>query len=184
MMNTRDRRAMLLGAGIIMPAVLFALVLKPHINAARELHAAIRQQRSQLARDLGLIEAARAGTLNSARRSAVQTVERQLLVASDATLLYARATAYVHELARLAQVTVEEAVSASADSLQDGLRAQVLSIRGSGDVTAVLSFVRMIEEGPAASRIERLQLVPRRDERDPPLTFALDVRLYGGSSLR
>ena len=57
-LNSRDRRAILLGLGILLPAVAYALGVKPYRAALEGVRDRVAAEQELLARELALLEAA------------------------------------------------------------------------------------------------------------------------------
>ena len=180
-LSPKDARALKLGALIQVPALLYAGVVKPYVGSVRDLSARVSAERALLARERGLIGAAKDGSLAAARADADAFTQRHLLVAHDETLLYARATEYVQSLAQFSRAEIEDAAVVSNDVNDEGLRVLVLALRGKGNLEGVARLIHLLEYGPAVVSIAQLQLVPAESEAALPMSFGMELTIYGGA---
>lgn len=163
----RDRRAVLVGAWVLLPVLIATLVLRPWAIAASEGRSSTTRERELLLRERALLAEA-AG--DSARLRLAS-----LALADDAPRLFAGAEAVTAsaELARYVttqavvsglavrqaetQTVLEDAAradpAARADSSANVLR---VAIRASGDAGEVVRFLRLMEDGPRLVRVERI----------------------------
>ena len=163
----RDRRAVLVGAWVLLPVLIATLVLRPWAIAASEGRSSTTRERELLLRERALLAEA-AG--DSARLRLAS-----LALADDAPRLFAGAEAVTAsaELARYVttqavvsglavrqaetQTVLEDAAradpAARADSSANVLR---VAIRASGDAREVVRFLRLMEDGPRLVRVERI----------------------------
>lgn len=163
----RDRRAVLVGAWVLLPVLIATLVLRPWAIAASEGRSSTTRERELLLRERALLAEA-PGDSERLRLAS-------LALADDAPRLFAGAEAVTAsaELARyvMTQAVVSGLVVRQAETqtvLDDGARtaptaradssAEVLRVamRASGDVGAVVRFLRQMEDGPRLIRVERI----------------------------
>lgn len=163
----RDRRAVRAGAWVLLPLLIATLVLRPWAIAAFEGRANLARERELLLRERALLA-------EGPRESALLRLASQGL-AEDAPRLFpgAEAVTASAELARY--VTTQAAASGLAvrqaetqTMLADDARADPVAhvdssamplrvaIRASGNVRAVVAFLRLMEDGPRLVRVERI----------------------------
>jgi hypothetical protein len=181
-LTTRDRRTLALGMVAIVPLLSWLVVGRPVWRSLAELRTEVAQQRSLAARELGLIAAQQRGQLVSQHEAARKFVEGHTLLASDGTLLYARATAWLNTLASLSGVRLESA-RVQAESTEEGkLQKLDLLLQGRGELSGLLVFLQRVEQGNALARVERLQVSPPRARATgAELDFALSFSVYGAT---
>lgn len=180
--GARDRRALRLGATVLLPALAFALVVRPYARALSTTYDELETQRALLARELGALrdaprDAGRAGEA----RQALAVATQRLFDGADAVAASAELASYVSDQAVENGLEVEESETRAASP--DDLPA--MDIRARGDVLAIVDFLRALEDGPRLARVERIAIArdPRAagEEWDGTLTLTATVT---GLSLR
>lgn len=151
-LSPRDRRALLLGAVVLGPMLLFGLVVRPFAHALSASRARVATQRAALARELAALGSATSSRDVAHRGGALlDTVGKQLLPGDDALAVSAALAAYVRDIAE------ESGLHLQGTEAAGGELADVrLEIRADGDIGAVYDFLRAIEDGDTLVRVERV----------------------------
>ena len=163
----RDRRAILLGLGVILPVFLLVGVVKPYFRTLNETRDRIAAERTLLERELEL--RARKKQLPEAlqtARGSLQRGEERLVKAANPALAESRLTDLLEDLAGMTRVLLQEVRSVPAQRGQTdppGMQTLRLAIRGESDLEGVLRYMQHIEENPMVLRIRELSL-----EKAPP----------------
>ena len=180
-MNPRDRRALVLGGAVLVPALLFALVVRPLAGSLGEVREQARMERELLAREMGLL--AQAGEyparLDSAR-AALRSEAPRLFRGVDGLAAASALENYVGEKAEAARVLVRRSESREGGAEGAGLLSLQVDLQGEGDLQALLTFLRGLDTGRRMVRVDRLA-VERREGAGPetaPLSFTLTVVGY------
>jgi hypothetical protein len=193
---SRDRRAVLLGAAILVPALLWVAVVRPYRAALEDMRERAAAEQALLARERALIATnAVAGTTYEAERATLRLVS-----AANVPLAEAEVTTFLQELARLSRVLLQELrgvdprISAAARRAQPDapqeLRVIRLSLRGESDFEGVLTFLQRIESSPLLMRVTELSIEPVREggrggERraDGAVTFSLQLEAFAAPDI-
>ena len=163
----RDRRAMLAGAWVLLPALIATLVVKPWAVAASEGRSSTTRERELLLRERALLAETQGDSerLRLASQALADDAPR-LFAGAEAVTASAELARYVTTQAVVSGLAVRQAETqtvlaeagrtdpaAPADSSGGLLR---VAIRASGDVRAVVRFLRLMEDGPRLVRVERI----------------------------
>lgn len=163
----RDRRAMLVGAWVLLPALLAALVVKPWAIAASVGRSSATRERELLIGERALLAEAPGDSarLRLASQALADDAPR-LFAGAEAVTASAELARYVTTQAVVSGLAVRQAETqtvlagdartdpaARVDSSAELLR---VAIRASGDVGAVIRFLRSMEDGPRLVRVERI----------------------------
>ena len=175
-LGPRDRRALRLGAFVMAPALVLALVVLPYARALATAYDDIEAQRALLARELGALrDAPRDIGLAADARHALAVAATRLFEGGDAVAASAELASYVSDQAVENGLEVEESETRAAGP--DDLPS--MDIRARGDVLAIVDFLRALEDGPKLARVERITIArdPRAagEEGDGVLTLTATV---------
>jgi hypothetical protein len=191
-----DRRAILLGLAVLVPALLFVTVVRPYRAALLEVRERTAQERSLLQREQALLAegAALPGSAAAAERRAQRAAGR-LVRAANVPLAEAEVTGFLESVAGLSNVLLQELrgiETRRGEPVGTGnLRPIRLSLRGESDLEGVLTFLHRIETSPLFMRVVELSLEPQYegsartgDRRTTGvLTFALIVEAFAPSDI-
>jgi type II secretory pathway component PulM len=156
-LGSRDRRALTLGALILVLALGFSLVVQPYRRARAELRDRVAEQRGLLARELAVIATAAQlpGELDRAAR-ALTGRRLRLLPGRDALNATAALVNVVGDEARRHNVLLEAIESRAAESVGGGLMAVRIEVRGRTDLEGLLGWLRALESGARLLRVDGL----------------------------
>jgi len=160
-LSARDRRALLVGTAVLLPALAGALVVKPYLAALTEVRETLAAQRELLGRERGLLTPA-AGA--SAAESAVLSVARteRLFAGDDELAATANLARYVAGLAEAEGLAVDALETAEGEPAGAGLHVLRVELRATGDIATILEFLAALEAGDRLARVRTLAL-ERRD---------------------
>jgi hypothetical protein len=157
--RSRDRRALLFGAAILLPALLFVWGVRPFLASVRENRDLLVSEQATLSRELAAIEAARANPdLHRVADSAMRAVAPRLFEGRDSVMATAELGSYLGELAARHDVWLQNAVTRPSVAENGGVRRLRVEIRAESDLQGVLSFITALERGEKLVRVERLDI--------------------------
>ncbi len=176
-LTARDRRALLIGAAVLMPVVLLRGVVQPYVRGRAALGERIRTQRDLLARELAVLAVARSLPDRRARADVSLAADAaRLLPGADPYAATAELVGYVGETARRSHVLVQDLQGRSATSSTEagGLARIQVELRGQGDFEGVLRLLHVLERGARLVRVDALAI--ERSGADPGGRETLTLR--------
>ena len=185
-LDARDRRALILGAWVLVPLLIAVVLIRPYVRVLLEQREALASERTLLAREnRALLHLPDDRRSLASLDSELSTLAPRLFAGSDAVTASAELARYAAERAamsrlRLAQVETEMRV----DSTLSGGDLRV-SLRARGDILAIHEFLRSVESGPKLVRVERVEVVRGSDggDSDAALTFTARLGARARSTL-
>lgn len=158
-LGAADRRAVLLGALILGPAIALKLVLIPLVRSWSDLRAEVTSERALLAREEQLVSEANVWP-------ARYKTDGERLLAS-APRLYDGAdpvagagalAGYLSQRAVARRVFIQQTELRPTASAGEGVTAIGVELRGSTDLEGLLRFVQDLESGRPLVRVERIHV--------------------------
>jgi hypothetical protein len=169
-LSARDRRALRLGAWIVLPALLVALVLRPAVSRLDETRDTLAAERLLLAREHAALADARAADEGSTTQ---WPAADRLFSGRDDVIATAALASYVGGLAEAQDVWVQSASTLEAERDASGVRQLRVSLRAEADVAGVVRLLDALERGRYLVRVADLELVvspaARSDDGSEPL---------------
>jgi hypothetical protein len=163
-LNPRDRRAILLGLGILLPAVAYVLGVKPYRTALEGVRDRVDAEQELLARELALLEAAPTLPEELQRAEAEAAVfEERMVRAASGVLAEGELTDFLEGSAFRSRVLLEEIRTGELGRGEEpppGLSVVRLHLRGESDLEGVLTFLDEIEKSRLLLRVRGLGLEP------------------------
>ena len=163
-LSPRDRRAVLLGLAVVLPAAAYMFAVRPYRSALAEVRDRVAAEEELLARERALL--ASAPGLPEAIREAeadAEGAEDRMLRGRSAVLAEAELTDFLERSAFQSRVLLEEIRSgelARGEEPPPGLSVIRLHLRGESDLQGVLSFLDTIEKSRLLLRVRGLALEP------------------------
>jgi hypothetical protein len=188
-LGSGDRRAILLGAMILGPAVALKLVLLPLVRSWSDLRAEIATERSLLAREEELLsEADRWPVRYTADGARLLAAAPRLYDGADQVAGAGALASYLAQRATARRVFLQQTELRPTEKAGEGVSALGVELRGSTDLEGLLRFVQDIENGKPLVRVERVHI--ERAERpsfgahddEEVLSFSLAVRGFALST--
>src|SRR5688500_199281 len=183
----RERRAVVVGLLIVLPALLWVYGIRPYRVSLADTRSEVAAQRDLLARELALLEdAERYPAAYRTADSALVRAAPRLFDETDDVLATARLTSYVAGQALGSRVLLQEAEAQSTQRTREGIRRLQIEIRAESDTEGVLRFLNSLERGPKLIVVERISLT--REERSqmkgkPPLGVLVLTATVSGFAL-
>lgn len=196
-LGERDRRALLLGAAVLLPVVAWTGAVRPYLSALGDTRDRLAAERGMLAREEGLLALAvqLPADLVAAERTAAAATER-LLRASNRPLAEAALTAALENVASSSRVLLQQVRGVEAPGGSDppaGVLPVQVAVQGESDVAGLTRFLHRIEASPLLMRVRALDVRPRAGadrNRDGPapedmgvVAFSLVVEAYAPAEL-
>lgn len=163
-LSPRDRRAVIVGTAVLLPALSWGLGVRPYRNYLGDIEERIAAERALLQRERALLE--RATTLPGAVAAATADAERaelRLVRAPNAPLAEAELTAYLQSVAAASRVLLDEIRAVELrrnDSLPAEVRPIRLSVAGESDLEGVVTMLQRLEASPLLIRVRELTVEP------------------------
>jgi hypothetical protein len=178
-LSPRDRRALRLGAWIVLPALFVAFVVRPGVTQVSALRDALDVERRLLSREQAAIATARRHTDHSA---SAPSVARELFTGRDDVMATAALAAYVGDLAEAQDVWVQSATTQASDRDDAGVRRLRVAVRAEGDVAGLVRLLDALEGGRYFVRVEELEVSVTPSERSSdgsePLVLRATLSAY------
>jgi hypothetical protein len=158
-MSPRDRRAVLLGVGILLPGLLFIWGVRPYQAALSDARDQLATERATLARERAAITTARRNPqLQHIADSAMRAMQPRLFEGKDDVMASAELASYLGDVARKARVWLQTASTRPAAASAEGVRTLRVEIRAESDLRGTLKFLQALERGDKLVRIDRLDI--------------------------
>lgn len=180
-MSQRDRRALVLGAAVLVLAFLFIWGVRPYLAALDDARQAVAAQRDALSRE----EAAVASTRDNPRLrqvadSAMQVLRPRLFEARDDVMASALLASYIGDVADRSRVWLQDANTRPSTLGKDGVRALQVEIRGQSDLRGALRFLEALRRGPKLVRVDKLDVTRAPGSGDDPMeTLTITATISG-----
>jgi Type II secretion system (T2SS), protein M subtype b len=180
-MPVRDRRAVMLGVGVLLPAFIFIWGVRPYLGALDDAHQELAAQTDALARERAAVTSARENPrLRQIADSAMQAIEPRLFAGRDDVMASALLASYVGDLAAKARVWLQDANTRPTTLSKDGVRALHVEIRGQSDLRGTLRFLQSLERGSKLVRIDKLDVTRTPNSTDDPMeTLTITATISG-----
>ena len=180
-MTPRERRTVIFGALILLPALGYIWVVRPYRAALSDTREQLLTERETLARERAAIATARQNPeLQHIADSAMRSMRPRLFEGKDDVMASAELAAYVGDVAQGARVWLQDAGTRPAVPAGDGVRTLRVEIRAESDLLGTLMFLQGLERGDKLVRIDRLDIARsvRGDEKDAE-TLSITATIAG-----
>lgn len=181
-MSASDRRALTIGAVILVPSLFFVFAVKPYRAALADVQQQLGVEREAFARERAAVSAARRNPeMQHVADSAMQAMAPRLFAGRDDVMASAEVATYLGGVARANHVWLQDASTRPATALDGGVRALHVEIRGESDLRGILEFIKSLEDGDKFIRVQRLDLSaqPGRSDQPGAETLALSASIVG-----
>jgi hypothetical protein len=168
-MQSRDRRAVMLGVAVLAPALLFIWGVRPYLAALDDARQELAAQRDALAREQAAVASARDNPrLRQVADSAMHALQPRLFEGRDDVMASALLASYVGDLAQRSRVLLQDASTRPSTVGKDGVRALAVEIRAESDLRGTLRFLQALERGTKLVRVDRLDVIRAPGSTDDP----------------
>lgn len=189
----RDRRAITLGAAVLLPALLWVGAIRPYRAALEDVRERTAAERALLERELALLQADATPALMSDLHARAERASLRLVSAANVPLAEAEVTVFLQELAQLSRVLLQELRGVEprrggGAEASTTLRPIRLAVRGESDMEGVMTFLQRIESSPLLLRVTELSIEPQRAGAggmgmDGVVTVSLQVEAYADADV-
>jgi hypothetical protein len=179
-MSARDRRAVVYGGFVLLPALLYIWGVRPYQAALSDARDQLATERAALARERAAILTARKNPqLQHIADSAMRVMRPRLFEGKDDVMASAELASYLGDVAQRARVWLQDASTrpATPAAQNGGVRTLRVEIRAESDLQGTLKFLQALERGDKLIRIDRLDIsrVPRDDKDVETLAIAATI---------
>lgn len=158
-LSPRDRRAMILGALLVVPATAWSQGVLPYLRAVRDAQAELRQERGLLERELQVLAgSARYPTEFSAGADRLLAEVPRLIGGGDDGAASAALAGYVRGVAQAARVQLSRVEPASSADAGGGVTSLPLEVSGEGDIEGIMTLLHLLETGPKLVHVTGMTL--------------------------
>lgn len=181
-MSPRDRRALTLGAAILVPAFFYVWGVKPYAVALADSRQRLSIERETLARERAAVSAAhRNPLLQHVADSAMRVTAPRLFAGRDDVMASAELASYLGDVARRHHVWLQDASTRPASTADGGVRTLHVEVRAESDLQGILEFLQALESGTKLVRVDRLDISrqPSRSDENGAETLALSATIAG-----
>lgn len=160
-LNPRDRRALLLGAWLLGPALAYVWMVKPVTAGFADAKERLLSERDLLVRERALLATAPDLPVSMARAdSEVAHARTRLFPGSDPVSATAALARHVTERAARHRVLVQGSEARNPETLDQDLVRLVVEVRAIGDLAGVTAWLADLEEGARLMDITDLRITP------------------------
>jgi hypothetical protein len=172
-LTPRDRRAVQVGALLLVPALLFSVLIRPYLTALRATEAHTIRERDLLHRERALLAGVRSAPAHLQRAERVLLAEApHLFGGSDLGTASAALAHYVGNTAAAHRVFLQGSETRPPEGGGDGVARIRVDLRAVSDLEGLLAFLHELETGPklltvealAIAQTDRINGVERADE--------------------
>jgi hypothetical protein len=168
-MSPSDRRALFIGAVILVPSLFYVFGVKPFRAALADVQQQLSVERDAYARERAAVSAAqRNPQMQHVADSAMQATSPRLFEGRDDVMASAEVATYLGDIARSSHVWLQDASTRPATALDGGVRALHVEIRGESDLRGILGFLKSLEGGGKLLRVQRLDISAQPGRSDQP----------------
>jgi hypothetical protein len=181
-MSPADRRALTLGAFVLVPSLFFVFGVKPFLAALTDVRQQLATESDAFSRERAAVSAAKRNPqMQHVADSAMQAMSPRLFTGRDDVMASAEVASYLGEMARASHVWLQDASTKPPTALDGGVRALHVEIRGESDLRGILEFVKSLESGSKFIRVQRLDISTQAGRSDQPgtETLALSASIVG-----
>jgi hypothetical protein len=181
-MSPKDRRAIVLGAVIVLPALIFIWGVRPYRAAMAETRDELETARLALSREKAAVAAKpTAPGGQQFADSALVMVAPRLFEGRDDAIASAQLAAYLGTVARRSRVLMEDANTRPSTMSSEGIRTLRVEVRAESDIQGVATFLHNLETGSKLVRVDRLEIsrVPGLEDKNGFETLSVAATIAG-----
>ena len=181
-MSPKDRRAIILGAVIVLPALIFIWGVRPYRAALTETRDELETARLALSREKAAVTTT--STAPGAQRladSALIIVTPRLFEGRDDAIASAQMAAYLGSVARRSRVLMQDANTRPSTTSPEGIRTLRVEVRAESDIQGITTFLHNLESGQKLVRVDRLEIsrVPGLEDKNGFETLSIAATVSG-----
>lgn len=181
-MSPKDRRAIIVGAVVVLPALLFIYGVRPYRTALAETRDELDIARLALSREKAAVTTTRANPdAQRSADSALMMTAPRLFEGRDDAIASAQLAAYLGTVARKSRVLMQDANTRPSSLSPEGIRTLRVEVRAESDIQGVATFLHNLESGQKLVRIDRLEIsrVPGLEDKNGFETLSIAATVAG-----
>ena len=164
-LSPRDRRAVLLGLAVLVPAFAWIGVVRPYRTALSDVREHIVAERALLSREEVLLRNAdRLPEQMGKAEAEAERAQHRLVDAPNTALAETELTDLLERMADRSRVLLLEIQSVARDRRAEpgpaGVQVIRLAVHGESDLAGIADFLHRLEQSQMLLRVEQLQLEP------------------------
>ena len=182
MMSAKDRRAIVLGAAVLLPALFYVWGVRPYRAALTETRDELETARLALSREKAAVVTTRANPdAQRAADSALAMAIPRLFAGRDDAIASSQLAAYLGAVARGSRVLMQDANTRPSTPSAEGIRTLRVEIRGESDIQGIVTFLQNLEGGQKLVRVDKLEItrVPGLEEKNGFETLSVAATVSG-----
>ena len=181
-MSPKDRRAIILGSLIVLPALIYIWGVRPYRATLGETRDELETARVALSREKAAVmtNTANPGGQRMAD-SALRIVGSRLFEGRDDAIASAQMAAYLGGIARRSRVLMQDANTRPSITSPEGIRTLRVEVRAESDIQGVATFLHNLEAGQKLVRVDRLEIsrIPGLEEKNGFETLSIAATISG-----
>ena len=158
-LGPRDRRAILIGAAVLVPAFAWTFAAAPYLAAVADARDRLALERRLLRGELELLASASAyPQAFDAGAERLLAAAPRLMAGDDEGAAAAALAGYVRRLAQMGTANLTRVEPAASYDAGGGVRALPVGVTGETDLEGLLTFLQVLESGPKLVDVQELRL--------------------------
>jgi len=158
-LSVRDRRALSLGALVLLPSFFFIWGVKPFLATISESRDFLSVERAALSRERAAVGAAQRNPgMQQLADSLMRAMSPRLFAGRDDVMATAELVSHLGAVAAEHNVWLQNATTRPAEVGDAGVRTLHVALRAESDIEGVLRFLQALEQGEKLLRVERLDI--------------------------
>lgn len=181
-MAAKDRRAIMLGALLVLPALLFIYGVRPYRAALEQTRDELEIARLALSREKAAVTTTRANPdAQRSADSALTMAASRLFEGRDDAIASAQLAAYLGSIARRSRVLMQDANTRPSVTSPEGIRTLRVEVRAETDIQGITTFLQNLEAGQKLVRVDRLEIsrVPGLEDKNGFETLSIAATVSG-----
>ncbi|HEY0020612.1 MAG TPA: GspMb/PilO family protein [Longimicrobium sp.] len=179
-LSARDRRAVVMGALLVLPATAWSQGVLPYLRAVRDAQADLRQERGLLTRELQVLAgSSRYPAEFGAGADWLLAEVPRLVGGGDDGAASAALAGYVRGVAQAARVQLSRVEPSSSADAGGGVTSLPLEVSGEGDIEGIMTLLHLLETGPKLVHVTGMTLDAGEPSTAPPVDPAQASFLSG-----
>lgn len=157
--GSRDRRALIVGACVLLPALLWVLVAGPYLDALADARDQLAVERGALRRETQLLKSGSRypASFDSGAARLLRAAPR-LVGGGDTRAATATLAGYVRRLSNLGGANLTRVEPGAAFDAGGGVRGLPVGVAGEGDLEGLMTLLLLLETGPKLVHVRDLHL--------------------------
>ncbi len=158
-LSPRDRRALTIGALVLLPSLFAIWGVKPLLATLSESRDLLSAERAALSRERAAVNAAQRNPgMQQLADSLMRAMSPRLFAGRDDVMATAELVSHLGAVAAAHDVWLQNATTRPAEVGDAGVRTLHVALRAESDLEGVLRFLQALELGEKLLRVERLDI--------------------------